>query len=405
MGDKLFIKSNIQFHRSKLTFGNLATFLVYIYILTLFVFAYDVQLNIISKLLFMAMTGCTLLYLFEKRSVRKGLIYPMLSAFGVLSLSSIFWSTNQSFAYSKNITLIQLIILAFIIYILVDTETKIIKTFNALYLGGYIMVLYALQDYGFTGLIEALLTGTRLGGDINQENAFGLYCGITFLVAMYHFFYDKKVIHLFLGVLPFLFAISSGSRKSILVLIIGLAVLYYFKNKNFRILKIIFILIILVVISRLIVSIPIFQQTFKRLFMLFNLFTNEGIVDSSTLVRKQMIEFGWNLFKEKPFFGYGTEQYNIQYLKQFGMFRPSHNNYIQALVSFGIVGFSLWYSMYFYIIKNTIKKAFTNNIAALVLCIFVVSLLNDVTAVSLTDKMSYVFIALGFSYCNLFYVS
>lgn len=398
---KLILKPKIRLRLFNPTFNNLAVFFVYIYILTIFVFTYDVKLNIISKVLFLLMTFFTALYILEKRTIRNGIIYVLLSSCGLFSLLSIFWSENQNYAFSKNITLIQLILLAFVIYNIIDTELKVIKAFNAIYLGGYIMILYALKDYGISGLIDGLVTGTRLGGDINQENAFGLYCGITFIIAIYHYMYHKNNIHIVLSILPLLFAISSGSRKSIFVLLIGFIILYYYKNRSNKFLKTMIIIIILFMSFQFVSSLPIFSNTFRRLHGLLNIFTDEGVVDNSTLVRKEMIEFGFKLFKERPLFGYGTEQYGIQYLKHFGIVRPSHNNYVQLLVSFGIIGFSLWYSMYYYIISNMYKIVVNNKVAVLILSIFMISLFNDLTMISFTDKLFFIFIALGFSYSSI----
>ena len=54
-----------------------------------------------------------------------------------------------------------------------------------------------------------------------------------------------------------------------------------------------------------------------------------------------MMEFGWELFKERPVHGYGMNNFSQKYYLN----TYSHNNYIELLVSCGIVGFALYYAM------------------------------------------------------------
>lgn len=392
---------NVQIKNLKLNYEKLASYSVYLYILTLFIFTYDVALNKVSQVVFISMVSFSLIYVISKRKVRRGIIYVLLGLFGLLALTSTVWSLDAQYASEKNISLIFLTILTFSIYNIINTKEKIEKSFNAIYLGGYIMIIYALKDYGLLEVINSLTSGVRLGAEINQANAFGLYSSITFFIAIYHYVYKKSRIHLILSVMPLAFALSSGSRKTFIVLIVGVSVLYYFKSHSLLFLRVFLIFGVLTIISYIIYSVEAFHSTFRRLFQLLNIFSVYGEVDSSTMTRAHMIDFGIDMFITKPFLGYGTEQYDILYLQYYGIRRPAHNNYIQILVSFGITGFVLWYSMYFYVIKSALKKAFIDNLAPLILCIFIVQLVSELTTGSLTNKFTYVLIALGFSYINL----
>ena len=61
------------------------------------------------------------------------------------------------------------------------------------------------------------------------------------------------------------------------------------------------------------------------------------------------IKEGVKIFKQKPLFGYGTSSTNIKYNEHYSHFDesnryfvPAHNQYLQILIEFGIVGF-LWF--------------------------------------------------------------
>ena len=47
------------------------------------------------------------------------------------------------------------------------------------------MSIYAFILYGLDGIINAIGEGSRLGGEVNQENEFGLYSAVTFYWIIY----------------------------------------------------------------------------------------------------------------------------------------------------------------------------------------------------------------------------
>jgi O-antigen ligase len=140
-----------------------------------------------------------------------------------------------------------------------------------------------------------------------------------------------------------------------------------------------------------------------RIEQLLNALSGEGNVDNSTIVRFQMIDEGINLFKERPFLGYGIDNYAS--ISTFSTY--SHNNYIELLVGVGIFGTVIYYSLYVSIFFKLIKFVRVNKIAGLFISIilglaileyglvtyyieiFVILLAAAYSAADISNKLSY----------------
>ena len=71
-------------------------------------------------------------------------------------------------------------------------------------------------------------------------------------------------------------------------------------------------------------------------------------INGSTGERKYFISIGYDLFRDSPILGYGLDSF--RFLNQKGIY--SHNNYIELLVGLGTLGFSLYYSIYFIMVRK-----------------------------------------------------
>src|SRR5699024_5557929 len=76
---------------------------------------------------------------------------------------------------------------------------------------------------------------------------------------------------------------------------------------------------------------------FNRITNIFDFFRGQDIQEQSVYIRSRMIEIGIGLFKQRPFFGWGLDQF--KYLSGYGVY--SHSNYVEVLVSLGGVGLLL----------------------------------------------------------------
>ena len=222
-------------------------------------------------------------------------------------------------------------------------------------------LVYILFKIDFSQLGEDRL-GVDLLGLLWNANDVGMKLCIGFALALYFGLERKHVLEkVVLFVLAGAFAVVSflsGSRTAFLLLVlIGVGVFFLTaKNKIFA-LGIIGVFVAGAYLLVMRVE-PIYEVLGKRLeSLIINLFggeTSEGSFDT----RAEMIKLGWNAFLERPIFGYGMSNFSVLYEQVTGASTYSHNNFIEILVSGGLVGFVIYYSIYVYLFVKLIKYAF-----------------------------------------------
>lgn len=378
------------------TLGNICTILVGIYIATVLVFSYDVDKNFISQLAFIAMgCGCILYCITHKREYDKSPIFRWLIMVALLSFISIAWAVNRSFSFGKCITVIQLVLLALFVFLIVDTRLKLDIVLNSLIFSGYFMYAYSVLFYGISGIQEMASDEIRLGDAINQENSFGFYSAIVFMLALYRMIYcHQKRFCIFLPV-PIIMGLLTGSKKTALLLAILFVAVILFQSKKRLLIRLIGIGTAFAVVVIILYNLGVLDTLLSRTQLM------QSGSDESTLERIHYIRFGLEKIKQSPILGYGIESFELLYKNSTGIQVPSHNNYIQLGTSFGIVGIILWYSTYFRFLKMGIKYFYYDRLAPLLVFFVIMTLINDFTTTTLINKMTYVLIAICFSATNI----
>lgn len=374
----------------------LAVYSICAYIATVFVFSYDANLNSISRLVFLGMVACCVMCMLEHPCNK------IISKFGlwgicifVLSAISILWSIDTSFALSKAYTVFQLIVLFICVYSVIDSPKKLNTVMVSIIFSSYIMYFYLFYILGFENTIAMFEDGLRIGSEVNQENAFGYYSVIAFALTLYKMIYDNKKIYFILLPLPLIMGLMSGSKKSLLLLVLVIFLLITLKDKKHIISRLLWSLLIMAVVGYVLYELGFLDLVFRRIE------SAVGGDDGSTNLRISYIEFGFNKFLEKPLFGYGIEHFEILYSERYSIIAPSHNNYIQLLISFGVFGLVFWYSSYFCFLKTSINNLFKNKLSPILFMLVIVFIINDITTTTLTNKFTYIILALCFSICTI----
>ena len=226
----------------EISFRKIGLYTFYIYIASLFTLAYDPVLNNLTKVLLLAVIGFLFIHFCIEPYIDGWDIYKFLGMLAVYVTASAFWSLNFETANSYNFTIYQTIFLAFLVYNLIRTKDEIENLFLAIFWGCIIMCIYTIIKYGISEIVFRLQNGIRIGKEINQENAFGYYCVIAFIIGIYNLiFRNKKWTLPFLPLLGLL-AFSSGSKRSIIVIVLALAVIFTIKSNNFNPVKFLLIL-------------------------------------------------------------------------------------------------------------------------------------------------------------------
>lgn len=114
-----------------------------------------------------------------------------------------------------------------------------------------------------------------------------------------------------------------------------------------------------------ITTLPMFATINDRFELLFDGFFADNVSYKTDEMRKLMISRGLEAFVEKPLFGHGT---GYSYVL-FGTY--SHNNLVELLMNYGLVGFCLYYGLYLVLIVKLLKQAMKNDIYAVFFFVYV----------------------------------
>ena len=200
----------------------------------------------------------------------------------------------------------------------------------------------------------------------------------------------------------------TGSRKVVVAVLCGtlLFVFVYFKYFPQKKIgkKIAIVSVILVVLGLIIYACfeneLLYNIIGNRLEGFVETLTGEGEGEASAEIRYNMIVRAFEMFAQKPLFGWGIEGFAAYS----GFWVYSHNNYTETLVSFGIVGFILLYSYKVVLLVaqfKTISREQDKSGCLQSMIIFVamtISLVLDFAAISMNNLVVNIPFALSAAY-------
>lgn len=385
--------------KEKNVLHNVSIFIFTLYIITLFTFVEHPTLYKVSQISFILFFIVSIMEIIR---MGKTFIKPYIIYFTIIPnmfLISYMWAYNPSVVIGKVITIAQISLLCIIAYHIIIQENDGERIINIILTGGIFLCIYSVLFYGPTEIINSMLNGNRIGAEISQENIFGMNAAITVIICFYKCLYKDKKYFLIIF-LPFIIAMSSGSKKSLISMILGIFIILTLKYGLKHIFKLIAMSIVTLIIIWIILQNPLFESINNRMDEFLNLFSSNGKIDGSTQLRADFIEFGIDKFLEKPILGHGTSNYAVINTVRPGYY--SHNNFIEILVNNGILGFIIYYSSYIYILFKLIKLIMKkDNIAIVLFTIIFITLIMQVAIVVFYDKLQYIYLMFGFAYIDI----
>lgn len=199
---------------------------------------------------------------------------------------------------------------------------------------------------------------TAMGGVTGQwRNAagywgcFGFTMFLFLIPALRNMFF--KIVYFILSVLCVCMSLTTGSRKVIIMLLI-FAVLYALTEARIgkKIKLIILFALVLLATLYFVTHIEFLQYSYgERLMAFFNSDFDDGSIEHRTQLR----EFAFQLFKEHPILGAGIDSVRNQINATGEKGTYAHNNYVELLADFGIIGTFIYYLIP---VKTTIKSFF-----------------------------------------------
>lgn len=159
----------------------------------------------------------------------------------------------------------------------------------------------------------------------------------------------------------------------------------------------------LIVIGNILINAGILDSLFVRFSELEN-YTKSGNTDyEGDLYRVKLIQLGAQYFIQNPLFGSGANAFRTLNISYFGTSIASHNNVIEILVNYGIIGAVLYYGNWIRALKVSFRYRKRSQ-EAMILFVMMISLilLAEMTTITHIDSMTeYIIMTAGSS---LFFV-
>lgn len=216
---------------------------------------------------------------------------------------------------------------------------------------------------------------------------------ICWIVCDGHFFENKKS-NIAKILFFILFCLSSGTRKAIIAVSIGIIISILIRNPKRIVRNLLIVFLLLIVGFYILMEIPLFYDLIGyRLNTLFTLLQG-GEGEDSEVTRMHFIEKGLDYYHQSPIWGNGVNCFKE--ISSITYKTYSHNNYVELLFSTGIIGTAIYYCMYLYILINAFREYFyrkTKNIE-LGICMTIAILFNDIAAVSYYSRETFALIAI-----------
>ncbi len=285
--------------------------------------------------------GVAYLFIFKQRKMTKKMLacvlsYVLFITWGILSL---LWAVSSA---SVNEHLFNMIVsicanISMMLYIVSKKEeyTDINKWMVP------IMLLF---------MVQSLLVGNfnsegrfSATGAVNQ---FGLTASYIYLIVLFQIKSNRKCgfIYYVLLVLSLLLSLFTGSRKTLVNIILFTCLVLFFEKYNKNVVKnigkVFFVLVIGIIALVIVMKVDVLYNVLGyRLESLFSYFNGEIEADLSALRRDYMKEDAIIMFKNHPILGVGLN--NFKYLSRYGTY--AHSNYYELLSCLGLVGTFLYY--------------------------------------------------------------
>ena len=324
---------------------------------------------------------------------------------GILNSKVILWSSiffifisidaylriqYAEFNYERTLVSWFLLIVIFILLYSSARSVCVIETFCR---AGEISAI-AVCSYIFFNERDLLSSGLRIGDTLSGNvNTVGMNLGWFSLCILFIYINTKKKKHLFLYAITVIFMLLTGSKK--VFFCIMLAVIMYLFYDGFKFKKAITVLISMSAGIYLIFNNPFLYEIIgsRTIDFLGNIgFKVETYNYSySTIAREDLIMTSWSLFLKKPLIGNGYN--SVMNASSYHYY--SHNNILELLANYGLIGFSLFYFIYLlcaYEIYYRVDKQHKIFLFILILN----AIFNDIGVVTYTTNgvMPYVFLIL-----------
>ena len=383
----------------KIIFGDLIMLLILILYCSSNILGYTFAGKIMMTALIFIITFLEIKELINNK-IKWSFSFSILLLFLIWGLLSYYWALDNSFVLKRFFSLFLLdlfYIMSYNRFIRRNDSIDIITTI--IIVSGIVMSCFLIVYFGIGNYFLLLSKGRRVSVEWLNVNSIGLNAARSVTCCLYRMLKEKKYSYVFLMIIPLIVSFGSGSRKVLIFLFVSIFVLVLFqKSKSIfdfsgKIIKFAFVILVFY----LILQIPAFNTINSRFKSFTNFFSDENvIVDESTKERYNLINTGIDTWKNHFLLGIGLSATSSEEIG-FGVY--FHNNYVELLATLGIIGFFLYYLLYF---TSFFKVLYSNYSLEkiFVLLLIILNLFMDFAVVSYYSFQTYIILLLVFYYVS-----
>ncbi|MFA5080830.1 MAG: O-antigen ligase family protein [Candidatus Paceibacterota bacterium] len=250
-------------------------------------------------------------------------------------------------------------------------------------------IAFSYENIGYFHRFEA----SRPAGLIGNANALAIF--LSFVAFLLYFLTSKKrlLIKCIVFFLLYFVFFFTGSRKGLLlvamiILLIGIDYLIWQKARISPKRCMVVFLVLVIFLGFCFTKFSVISKDVLGVQRVEALLRGEDRWSAQT--RYLMIDQATNLWLEKPFLGWGGGGFAIN--SGFGTY--SHNNYVELLSNYGLVGFCLYYAFYVYLfaIGWSLRKEYLSRVGFLII---IMLFILEWGFVSLGDKTSWILLGIA----------
>lgn len=302
------------------------------------------------------------------------------------------WSKILGVNYQTAITIALAVCVCFGIYFYANSKERRELILKYIAWSGVLLAIVTLaliRGNMFLGLHSASIS-PYLKQYGYQSNQMGVSFGLSFIATIYLWDMYRKRKYMFCLITNLVFLFLTGSRKALLYAIVGLFFYFVFSGRRLIALKLIISFVAIILIYYLLITVPaLYNLVGWRVLSLINVLSG-GEATDTTGTRINMIKFGMQMIQEKPIRGHGLNAFALHYGIRYANPVYSHNNYIEVMVSGGIVFAGLYYSRFIIVIKKLMAKMKDNKEVVICLSFILSILVADVAAVTYYYRIYYI---------------
>jgi O-antigen ligase len=313
------------------------------------------------------------------------------------------WAIRLSLAIDKGTSILKNSICIWLMYLYYQKQSDVKHFFKVIMYGGYGVILLSVFFLGLSTVIKLITSSARLGNDFLNANTLGMLAAFTVTINIYFvLYYNEQKKSLPLVVVSIIVLAAAGSRKSMIELVLGVVLISIMKNYSRKrlitsVVKIIGTLAMLLIIGYFLSSLEMFSFINTRLHNMINQITGSGTTDYSVRSRALLNSLGIELFKEHPMVGLGMDCARIPAKQLTGKDWYLHNNFLEMLADGGIIGFTLFYSVYMLIIVRFVKyKEYRDAEYDICFLLTIIHMILGAAYVSYYDRETYFYLMLFF---------